>query len=172
MALLRHCYAKLKLKVNESKSAVAFVVGRKFLGYSFWFRQGKAQCKVAAKPLAKFKQWIRQLTGRSGGCGMAKVIERLRAYLPGWKAYYGLSQTPGIWRSLEEWLWHRLRAIQLKHWKRGTTMYRELCRLGASEQVARRVAANSHCGWRNSDGEIKRVLTIAYFDKLGVPRLS
>jgi hypothetical protein len=51
-------------------------------------------------------------------------------------------------------------------------MYQELCRLGASEQVAQRVAANSRCGWRNSCGEINRVLTIAYFDKLGVPRLS
>jgi group II intron reverse transcriptase/maturase len=126
MALLRRCYAKLKLKINESKSAVAFVTGRKFLGYSFWFRQGKAKCAVSAKALTRFKQRIRQLTRRSGGCGMAEVIERLSAYLPGWKAYYGLSQTPGIWRSLDEWLRHRLRAIQLKQWKRGTTMYREL----------------------------------------------
>ena len=172
MALLRHCYGKLKLKINESKSAVASVVGRKFLGYSFWFKQGEVKCKVAAKALIRFKQRIRQLTRRSGGRGMAEVIERLRAYLPGWKAYYGLSQTPSVWRSLDEWLRHRLRAIQLKHWKRGTTMYRELRNLGASEQVARRVAANSRCWWRNSNGEIKRVLTIAYFDRLGVPRLS
>jgi group II intron reverse transcriptase/maturase len=172
MALLRRCYAKLKLKINESKSAVAHVSGRKFLGYSFWFGQGGAKCKVASKALARFKQRIRQLTRRSGGRSMAEVIERLRAYLPGWKAYYGLSQTPGIWRSLDEWLRHRLRAIQLKHWKRGTTMYRELRKLGASEQVAQRVAANSRCWWRNSNGEIKRVLKIAYFDSLGVPRLS
>jgi hypothetical protein len=104
---------------------------------------------------------------------MAEVIERLRAYLPGWKVYFGLSQTPGIWRSLDEWLRHRLWAIQLKHWKRGTTMHRELRKLGASEQVARRVAGNSRRWWRNGDGEIKRrVLTIAYFDRPGVPRLS
>jgi RNA-directed DNA polymerase len=100
------------------------------------------------------------------------VIERLRAYLPGWKAYYRLSQTPGIWQSLDEWLRHRLRAIQLKHWKRGRTMYRELRNLGAPERVARRVAGNSRCWWRNSNGEIKRILTIAYFGRLGVPRLS
>jgi hypothetical protein len=60
----------------------------------------------------------------------------------------------------------------LKHWKRGKTMYRELLNLGAADHVARRVAANSRCWWRNSDGDIKRVLTIAYFDRLGVPRLS
>lgn len=172
MALLRQCYAKLRLKVNEAKSAVAGITGRKFLGYGFWFAKGGVKRKVAAKPLATFKQRIRQLTRRSGGRSMAEVIERLRPYVLGWKAYYGLAQTPGIWRSLDEWLRHRLRAIQLKHWKRGTTMYRELLNLGAAEHVARRVAANSRRWWRNSDGDIKRVLTIAYFDRLRVPRLS
>jgi len=172
MALLRRCYAKLRLKVNETKSAVARVTGRKFLGYSFWFAKGEVKRKVAAKPLATFKQRVRQLTRRSGGRGMAAVIERLRPYLLGWKAYFGLAQTPGIWRALDEWLRHRLRAIQLKHWKRGTTMYRELRKLGAPTHVAQRVAANARCWWRNSDGDIKRVLTIAYFERLGVPRLS
>ena len=172
MALLRRCYAKLRLTVNETKSAVASVMGRKFLGYSFWFAKDGVKRKVAAKPLATFKQRVRQLTRRSGGRSMAEVIERLRPYLLGWKAYFGLAQTPGIRRTLDEWLRHRLRAIQLKHWKRGTTMFRELRKLGASPQVAQRVAANSQCWWRNSDGEIKRVLTIAYFDRLGVPRLS
>ena len=172
MALLRQCYAKLRLKVNEAKSAVSSVTGRKFLGYSFWYSKGGVKRKVAAKALTSFKQRVRQLTRRSGGRGMVEVIERLRPYLLGWKAYFGLAQTPGIWRRLDEWLRHRLRAIQLKHWKRGTTMHRELCNLGAPRHVAQRVAANSRCWWRNSDGDIKRVLTIAYFDRLGVPRLS
>ena len=172
MALLRRCYAKLRLKVNETKSAVASVRGRKFLGYSFWFDKDGVKRKVAAKPLATYKQRVRQLTRRSGGRSMVEVIGRLRPCLLGWKAYFWLAQTPGIWRSLDEWLRHRLRAIQLKHWKRGKTMYRELLNLGAAEHVARRVAANARCWWRNSDGDIKRVLTIAYFDRLGVPRLS
>jgi len=172
MALLRRCYARLRLKVNETKSAVASITGRKFLGYSFWFAKDGVKRKVAAKPLATFKQRVRQLTRRSGGRSMAEVIERLRPYLLGWKAYFGLAQTPGIRRTLDEWLRHRLRAIQLKHWKCGTTMVRELRKLGASLQTAQRVAANSRCWWRNSDGDIKRVLTIAYFDRLGVPRLS
>ena len=173
MAVLRDCYANLRLTVNETKSAVASVAGRKFLGYSLWFAaKGEVKRKVAAKPLATFKQRVRQLTRRSGGRSMAQVIERLRPYLLGWKAYFGLAQTPKIWRSLDEWLRHRLRAIQLKHWKRGTTMYRELLALGASPKVAQKVAANSRCWWRNSNGDIKRVLTIAYFDRLGVPRLS
>ncbi|MHB8845208.1 MAG: group II intron reverse transcriptase/maturase [Nitrospirota bacterium] len=171
MALLRRCYAKLRLKVNETKSAVASVMGRKFLGYSLWFSKEGVKRKVAAKALAAFKQRVRQLTRRSGGRSMAEVIERLRPYLLGWKAYFGLAQTPGILRTLDEWLRHRLRAIQLKHWKRGTTIFRELRNLGASIPVAQRVAANSRSWWRNSDGEIKRVLNIAYFDRLNVPRL-
>jgi hypothetical protein len=103
---------------------------------------------------------------------MGQVVQRLRPYMLGWKAYFGLSQTPGVWRTLDEWLRHRLRAIQLKHWKRGTTMFRELRALGASVDVASQVAGNSRSWWRNSDRLIKTVLTIAYFDKLGVPRLS
>ena len=172
MALLRRCYAKLRLKVNETKSAVASITGRKFLGYSFWFAKDGVKCKVAVKPLATFKQRVRQLTRRTCGRSMVEVIERLRPYLLGWKAYFGLAQTPGIWRALDEWLRHRLRAIQLKHWKRGTTIYRVLRALGASATVAQRVAANSRRWWRNSDGLLKTVMTIAHFDRLGVPRLS
>ncbi|MBZ0179996.1 MAG: group II intron reverse transcriptase/maturase [Melioribacteraceae bacterium] len=172
MAVLRRCYARLRLKVNEAKSAVASVTGRKFLGYSFWFAKDGAKRRVAAKPLATFKQRVRQLTRRSCGRGMAEVIERLRPYLMGWKAYFGLAQTPGVWRTLDEWLRHRLRAIQLKHWKRGTTMYRELRALGAPHGLARTVAANSRRWWRNSAGLLNAVMTIAYFDRLGVPRLS
>ncbi len=111
MALLRQCYARLRLKVNETKSAVASVAGRKFLGYSFWFAKEGVKRRVAAKPLATFKQRVRQLTRRSCGRGMAEVVERLRPYLMGWKAYFGLAQTSGIWRSLDEWLRHRLRAF-------------------------------------------------------------
>ena len=90
----------------------------------------------------------------------------------GWKAYYGLAQTPRVWRELDEWLRHRLRAIQLKQWKRGTTMYRELRALGAPQNVARRVAANSRRWWRNSGKLLNGVLTIDHFDRLGLPRLS
>jgi RNA-directed DNA polymerase len=173
MALLRRCYAKLHLQVNESKSAVASVFGRKFLGYSLWVaRGGEVKRKVAEKPLAAFKQRIRELTCRSGGRSMPDVVERLRSYMLGWKGYFQLAQTPRVWRALDEWIRHRLRAIQLKHWKRGMTMYRELLNLGAPPTVARIVAANSRRWWTNSDKLLNSVLTIAYFDRLGVPRLS
>ena len=67
---------------------------------------------------------------------------------------------------------HRLRAIQLKHWQRPRTIYRELTALGAAPAVAKKVAGNSRCWWRNSQGVLNRVLTLAYFDRLGLPRLS
>ena len=173
MAVLRKLYSKLHLTVNEAKSAVASVFGRKFLGYSFWVAKGGiVKRRVADKPMATFKQRVRQLTRRSGGRSMPEVVQRLRPYVLGWKAYFGLSQTPKVWRELDEWLRHRLRAIQLKHWKRGTTIFRELRALGAPQRVAQRVAANSRCWWRNSAMLLNSVLTIAYYDRLGVPRLS
>ena len=173
MALLRRLYGQLRLTLNETKSAVASVFGRKYLGYAFWVAAGGViKRKVAAKPLAAFKQRIRQLTCRNGGRSMEDVVDRLRPYLLGWKGYFRLAQTPKVWRELDKWLRHRLRAIQLKHWKRGTTMYRELMALGAKPDVARQVAANSRRWWRNSGMRLNAVLTLAWSDQLGLPRLS
>lgn len=94
MVLLRRLYAKLRLRVNESKSAVTSVfAGRKFLGYSFWVApKGVVKRRVAAKALATFKQRVRQLTGRSGGRSMRQVVDRLRSYLLGWKGCFLLVQ--------------------------------------------------------------------------------
>jgi RNA-directed DNA polymerase len=173
MELLRKLYAGLKLQINEAKSAVGSALGRKFLGYALWVAKGQeVRCAVAYKALDNFKARIRQLTRRTAGRSRSQVVEKLRPYLLGWKAYFGMAQTPGVWRELDEWLRHRLRAIQLKHWRRPKTIYRELKALGAKENVARQVAVNSCRWWRNSDRLLKTVLTIAYFDRLGVPRLS
>jgi RNA-directed DNA polymerase len=173
MDALRAQYAKLRLKVNETKSAVAQALGRKFLGYSLWRApKGQIRRKVADKPMDSFKQRIRQLTRRSAGRSMAQVIEQLRPYLLGWKAYFRLAQKPAVWRELDGWIQRRLRAIQIKQWRTGTTIYRELIALGASAKVARTVAANSRRWWRNSGQALRSVLTSAYFERLGLPRLS
>ncbi len=170
---LAKLYDRLHLKVNDAKTAVAPATGRKFLGYELWrSADGRIKCAVARKALATFKQRIRQLTRRSGGRNLSEIAERLRAYLPGWKAYFQLAQTPKVFRELDQWIRHRLRAVQLKHWRRGTTMYRELKAMGAWDVDARKVAANSRCWWRNSRMALNRALPIAYFDRLGVPRLS
>ncbi|CAM4115263.1 group II intron reverse transcriptase/maturase [Roseateles saccharophilus] len=173
MAWLRELYGKLGLQINEAKSAVGSAFGRKFLGYELWVAKGReVKCKVAQKAMGNFKARIRQLTSRSGGRSMAQVVQGLRPYLLGWKGYFRMAQTPKVWRELDEWLRHRLRALQLKHWKRGTTMYRELLALGARADVAHRVAANSRRWWRNSAEGLNAVLDIAWFDRLGLPRLS
>lgn len=173
MGLLRRLYARLRLKVNETKSAVTSVFAdRKFLGYSFWMSRGQVKRAVAFKAQATFKQRVRQLTRRSGGRSMQQVVDRLRLYMLGWKGYFRLSQTPGVWRMLDEWIRHRLRAIQLKQWKRGKTMFRELRAMGASMAAAQRVAANSRRWWRNSAKLLNSVLNLAWFDGLGLPRLS
>lgn len=170
---LRRLYERLHLKVNEAKTAVASATGRKFLGYELWRGSGdRIKCAVARKALDTYKQRIRQLTRRSGGRSLLDVVERLRTYMPGWKGYFQLAQTPQVFRELDEWLRHRLRALQLKHWRRGRTMYRELLVMGASKTDAQRIAANSHRWWRNSCFALNRVMPIAYFDRLGVPRLS
>ena len=173
MVYLRKLYTGLRLQINEAKSAVASALGRKFLGYELWVAKGReVKCKVAEKALGNFKARIRQLTRRSGGRSMAQVVEKLRPYLLGWKAYFGLAQTPKVWQRLDEWLRHRLRAIQLRQWKRPKAIYRELKALGGSEDVAKQVAGNCHRWWRNSAKLLNSVLSIAYFDRLGVPRLS
>ena len=173
MALLKRQYDKLHLKINESKSAVTRAFGRKFLGYELWLaRRTEVKRAVSKKALETFRQRIRELTSRSGGRSIAEVIDKLRPYVLGWKGYFGLAQTPRLLRELDEWMRHRMRAIHLKHWKRGTTTYRELLKLGARPNVALLVARNSRRWWHNSRLALNNVLTIAYFDRLGMPRLT
>ncbi|WP_425009515.1 group II intron reverse transcriptase/maturase [Novispirillum sp. DQ9] len=173
MALLRRLYGRLHLTVNETKSAVASVFGRKFLGYAFWVGPGKVvKRRVADKAIKAFKDRIRALTPRLTGRSLRAVAERLRSFVLGWKAYFRLAQTPGVWRALDQWMRHRLRAIQLKQWKRGRTIFRELTAMGAKPEVAAQVAANGRRWWRNSGMLLNSVLTTTWADRLGVPRLA
>lgn len=173
LASLRRLYDRLHLRVNEAKSAVAPASGRKFLGYAFWYGPGgQVKGKVADKALETFKQRIRQIARRSCGRSLSEVAEQLRSYLPGWKRYFQLAQTPRVFRELDKWIRHRLRALQLKHWRRGKTMYRELLALGVSATDALGIARNSRRWWHNSRLALNRAMPIAYFDRIGVPRLS
>jgi len=172
LARLRRSYKRLKLSINEAKSAVASAWQRTFLGFALWNHRGEARRAVSKKAVARYKQRIRALTRRTRGRSLEQVVEDLRGYVPGWKGYFQLAQTPGVFGDLDGWLRHRLRAMQLKQWRRGTTMYRELMRLGAKPWQAQQVAANSRCWWRNAGTALNSVLTVAYFDRLGVPRLS
>jgi RNA-directed DNA polymerase len=173
LKFLRTLYAKLHLRVNETKTAVGSVFGRKFLGYCLRRWTGDT-VKIAVAPTAqeKFKARIREITSRNGGRNIAQIAEQLRKYMPGWKAYFRLAQTPKVYRDLDSWIRRRLRAVQLKLWKRGTTIYRELRRLGAMHEVAVKVATFGTHWWRASWSDLHRVLTASYFDSLGIPRLT
>ena len=173
MAALRRLFARLRLRVNEAKSAVAPATQRKFLGFSFWVAQGRiVKRRVAPQALGRMKDRVREITRRNGGRSLAEVSKELRVYLAGWRGYFRVAETPGVFASLDQWVRHRLRALQLKHWKRGRTIYRELRARGMSSRAAAQVAANGRRWWHNSAMAIHIALPNALFDKLGVPRLA
>jgi group II intron reverse transcriptase/maturase len=173
MQTLRRLYARLRLRVNEAKSAVARPQDRKFLGYSFWYaRGGVVRRRVAPKALVGMKDRVREITARNGGRSMERVIAELRSYLTGWKAYFRLAETPRVLSDLDEWIRHRLRLVQLKQWKRGTTTFRELRARGMSPMAAAKVAVNTRRWWRNAGMAIHIALPTSYYDQMGVPRLA
>jgi len=173
MQSLVRLYAKLKLQVNESKSAVAPAWERSFLGYSFWVAPGRTiKRRVSPKALMAMKERVRQITSRNGGKSIVQVVAMLRSYLMGWKEYFRLSDTPKVFEGVDQWLHRRLRMLMLKQWKRGTTAYRELRAKGLSDRSARAAAAHVNRWWRMAThGALKTVFPVRYFDQLGVPRL-
>jgi group II intron reverse transcriptase/maturase len=174
MEALRGFYAKLRLRVNEDKSAVARVWDRKFLGYSFWVAKGRMiKLRVAPKALEGFKERIRQITARNGGRSMEQVAEEMRAYMRGWKQYYSLADTPGVFADLNQWIHRRLRMVQLEQWKRGTTVYRELIARDVATRYALGAAAHARRWWRMAaHGALQTALPGSHFDRLGMPRLA
>jgi RNA-directed DNA polymerase len=174
MAALRGCYARLRLRVNEDKSAVSRVWDRKFLGYSMWVAKGlKVRLRVAAKALKEMKERVRQITSRNGGRSMKQVCGELGTYLRGWKQYFALAETPGIFEDLDKWIHRRLRMVQLKQWKRGRTAFRELRARGVPEWLAVRVARFTTNWWRvAAHGGLHVAFPVDYFAGLGVICLS
>lgn len=169
---MRAIYERLHLRVNETKTVVGPAFGRKFLGYCFRRWSGDTvRIAVAPQAFRTYKERIRQITCRSRGRSMEQVAERLRGYMPGWKAYFQLAQTPATFNGLDSWLRHRLRAIQLKHWQRSPTVHHRLRQLGVTEKLASAVSAAGDRWWFHGRSYLHQVLTVAYFDSLGVPRL-
>jgi group II intron reverse transcriptase/maturase len=174
MATLKRLFARLRLQVNEAKSTVARAWERKFLGYSFWVAVGRViRLRVAPAALAEMKARVRVTTSRTGGRSMTAIAAELRSYLTGWKLYFQMAETPRIFRGLDEWLRHRLRAVQLKQWKQGPTVCRELLTRGVPACAARAAAAHARRWWATAaHGALHTALPTSYFDRLGVPRLT
>jgi RNA-directed DNA polymerase len=173
MTSLCKLFGKLKLRVNETKSKVTRATASKFLGFSFWVATGRrVRRRVAPQAIARMKERVRELTRRNAGQSLAQIGKQLGIYLTGWKGYFRLAETPRTFADLDGWVRHRLRAVQLKHWKRGRVVYRELVARGMSPDAARKVAANSRRWWHNSAMALHIALPNRLFDKLGVPRLA
>ena len=130
---------------------------RRFLGFSF--TAGKEpRRRIAPQALARFKSRVRELTRRTRGASLARIVDELSRYLVGWRGYFGICETPSVLRSLDQWVRRRLRAIAWKQWKRGRIRFAELRRRGVGKDLAAQTAGSPHGPWRLSNSP---ALTIA-----------
>jgi RNA-directed DNA polymerase len=162
---------RLKLKVNETKSAVARPTERKFLGFSFSSNK-EPKRRISPKALLRCKQKIRELTRRTRGISLEQMMKELAAYLRGWKSYFSFCQTPSLLKTLDEWIRRRLRSMIWKQWKRGPVRFRKLRQRGVSTTLISNTIRSCHGPWRLANSPaLSMALPIAYFDSLGLPRL-
>ncbi|HZD66032.1 MAG TPA: group II intron reverse transcriptase/maturase [Acidimicrobiales bacterium] len=174
LAGLRTLYAQLRLQVNEAKSAVDLATRRDVLGFSFWVAaEGRIKVRVAGKALAVMKAKVREVTSRHRGRSLSSVTKELGAYLVGWREYFKLAETPGVLSDLDKWIRHRLRCLQLKQWKRGTTVFRELRARGVGKNAAAGAAAHTRRWWRTSASQALNIaLPTRALATLGLPQLA
>jgi RNA-directed DNA polymerase len=171
-SLKRFITTKLKLKVNEQKSAVARPWERKFLGFSFTANR-EPKRRIAPKAVLRFKEKVRELTRRTRGVKVERMAEELGRYLRGWIGYFGQSQTPSVLQGLEEWTRRRLRSVIWKQWKRGSVRFAELRKRGVGKDLAAQTAGSAHGPWRLANSPaLAFALPNAYFDSLGIPKLT
>ena len=166
----RFLTTKLRLKVNEAKSAVARPEDRKFLGFSI--SNDGSERRIAPKALERFRERVREQTGRTRGVSLPQIIEDLAPYLIGWRSYFGFCQTPRVLANLEAWVRRRLRSYLWRQWRNGRNRFRELRRRGVSEFKAA-VAAGSPTGVQRMSRHpaVNAALRNHYFDSIGLPRL-
>ena len=141
---------KLKLKVNEEKSAVSRPWLRKFLGFTFISMCGRTKIRIHRKTIERFKARVRELTNRNCGKSLDQVIKGLNQYLKGWWNYYRLTEAKYIFKSLNGWIIRRLRCIVWKQWKNPRTKVRNLKKLGIAHKDAVRCGNARKKHWRMS----------------------
>src|SRR6266567_4680363 len=162
---------KLKLKVNETKSAVARPQERKFLGFSFTAGPDIKRT-IAPKSLERFKQRIRDITRRAKGVSIKTTMEELATYMRGWRGYFGFCETPEVLIALTRWVRLRLRAALWRQWKTPRRRRAALLALGVSEFAAGKTAGSGRGPWRLARSRaLSTGLSNAYFRSLGLPSL-
>jgi RNA-directed DNA polymerase len=170
MCSLRQLITKrLRLRINENKSAVARPHQRKFLGFSFT-SQKLARRRIAPQARERFEARIRKLTARMRGRSLSDIIQELNVYLNGWKGYFGFCETPSVLRELDGWIRRRLRCYLWKQWKKPRRRRSNLLQLGVPLKIARSLAASSKGAWRISD-VLAEALPPRFFDSRRLTRL-
>src|SRR6516225_3699768 len=169
--ITRFITQKLKLKVNEAKSAVARPQERKFLGFSFTAGP-EAKRVIAPKALDRFKGRIREITRRAKGVSMEKTMEELAPYMRGWRSYFGFCETPEVLIYLTRWVRLRLRAALWRQWKTPRRRRAALLALGVRPRLASNTAGSGLGPWYLAKAKALSVgLSNAYFRSLGLPSL-
>ena len=170
-SITRFIAQKLKLKVNETKSAVARPQDRKFLGFSFTSGP-EARRVIAPQALDRFKRRIREITRRAKSVSTETTMEVLVPYMRGWRNYFGFCETPEVLLSLTRLVRLRLRAALWRQWKTQRRRRAALLALGISPRLARNTAGSGHGPWYLARSQaLARGLSNAYFRSLGLPSL-
>ncbi len=170
-SIKRFITKKLKLKVNEAKSAVARPQERKFLGFSF-SAGPEVKRVIAPKALERFKARIREITRQAKSVGMRTTMETLAPYLRGWRSYFGFCETPKVLIQLTRWVRRRLRAALWRQWKTQRRRRAALLQLGVRGQLAANTASSGRGPWYLARSQaLHFALSNAYFRSLGMPSL-
>ena len=170
-SISRFISQKLKLKVNEAKSAVARPQERKFLGFSFTAGPGIKRT-IAPKSLERFKRRIREITRKAKGVSIKTTMEELATYMRGWRGYFGFCETPEVLIALTRWVRLRLRAALWRQWKTPRRRRAALIANGVSEWAARNTAGSGRGPWYLARSRaLSTGLSNAYFKSLGLPSL-
>ena len=169
-SIARFITQKLKLKVNEAKSAVARPQERKFLGFSFT-TDPDIKRTIAPKSLERFKQRIREITRRAKGVSIKTTMEELATYMRGWRGYFGFCETPEVLIALTRWVRLRLRAALWRQWKTPRRRRAALVALRVSGEL-RNTAGSGRGPWHLARSKALSLgLSNAYFRSLGLPSL-
>ena len=170
-SITRFITQRLKLKVNETKSAVARPRERKFLGFSF-SAGPEVKRVIAPKALDRFKQRIREITRRAKGVSIETTIAELAPYLRGWRNYFGFCETPEVLVYLTRWVRLRLRAALWRQWKTPRRRRAALLQLGVRPRLASNTAGSGRGPWYLARAKALSVgLSNTYFKSLGLPTL-
>ena len=164
--------ARLKLRVNAAKSAVAPVEERQFLGYRLVPGEAGVQLVVSPKAQERFREEVRKRSRRNAGRSLQRVIAELTRYLRGWAGYFRLAGDAAYWRRSAGWVGRRVRAIVLRQWRTSANAYRQARRLGASDRMARAVAHHRGRWWFTSGNAMNAVVRREHLTAWGLYDLA